>query len=96
MSDYPILVKEYKGDQAFTIACPSCHDEWVITADELNNEDTYPCTCGALAGHKFWMADPCKGCGKLGFYDRALDYCCSRVCQLQAEYKEQLALRRMG
>lgn len=89
----PILVKDYKGDQAFTIRCQACDAEAVIHPDDLSNEDIYDCPdgCGAIAEHKYWLADECPNCGKLGFWAVNLDYCCSRVCQLQNEYRKATA-----
>lgn len=92
MSDYPILVRRYTGTEALTIICEACGEEEVIGADDLLNEGLYACSeCGGSAIHKYDAADACPNCGKLGYYEQTLDGCCSRVCQLQAEYKESLA-----
>lgn len=97
MSGYPILIADWTGKQAMTIVCESCHAEAVITDDDLQNEGLYSCPkhCGGLAVYKYEQADKCGGCGKLGFYDSKInDGCCSRVCQLQAEYAKDLATRK--
>lgn len=98
MSGYPILVADWTGAQAMTIVCESCHAERVLEDDgALLSEGMYPCPrgCGGWATYKYEQADKCGGCGKLGFYDSKInDGCCSRVCQLQAEYAKDLATRK--
>ena len=97
---YPILVKRWTGDQAMTIVCEACHATAVIDPDDIQNEDIYPCPldCGGWACMKYYEADECPGCGKLGFWSEtheALDGHCSRVCQLQAAYAADLASRKL-
>jgi hypothetical protein len=103
VSDYPILVERYRGEQSMTIVCEDCHAERVIDADDISNEgdyicprDTYgqPTVCGGFAVMKYQEADSCPNCGKLGFWDEHPGQCCSRVCQLQAEYAKELAARK--
>lgn len=93
---YPILVERYAGNQAVTIVCESCNATAVIDAADLRSDPLYACPagCGGHATHKYEEADRCPGCGKLGFYERVLGGCCSRVCQLQAEYARELEARR--
>lgn len=107
MSRYPIIVARYTTDQALTIICDRCHAEAVIHPDDLLNEGLYECPadtelsraastaqrCRGSAFMKYEEGDPCKGCGRLGFWDRKLDGCCSRRCQLQAEYAAALKAR---
>jgi hypothetical protein len=101
---YPILIERYRGNQAMTIVCERCHAEAVIDADDLVNDDLYECPadtelsrkaspaprCRGYACMKYVEADRCKSCRKLGFFEDALNGCCSRVCMLQAEYAESL------
>lgn len=107
MSDYPILVANWTGAQALTIVCERCHAERVIDADELSNEDIYECPgdrelgrtastakrCRGLAMMKYVEAERCRGCGALGF-EQPVDGCCSRRCQLQADYAAMLERSR--
>lgn len=104
MMEYPILVAEWKGDQALTIVCEKCGAEVVLDPDELLNEGLYECPadtelsrrastarrCRGSAVMKYEQADKCQSCGKLGFW---LNGCCSRRCLLQAEYAKQLQER---
>ena len=96
MSDYPILVEKLTAEQAMRIRCETCGAEKDITDDEILNDAVYACPkrCGGSAVYKYEWADKCGGCGKLGFYEKVLDGCCSRVCQLQAEYKRELEARK--
>ena len=93
---YPILVERYTGAQAMTIVCRHCHAEEVIGPDDIVNDDLYACPrwaegCEGVAQHKYLEADhKCGGCGQLGFFSADLGNCCSRRCQLQAEYAETL------
>jgi hypothetical protein len=91
--DRTVLVVDYKGDQALTIICERCAAEAVIDADDILNDDLYACPagCPGSAGMKYWQADPCVNCGKLGFWSDRLKRCCSRSCMLQAEYAASLA-----
>jgi hypothetical protein len=93
MGEYPIKVEDYAGNQAMTIRCTSCGVERVITADDILNEDRYACPagCPGYAEHKYVQADPCKNCGELGWYEAAMDGCCSRRCKLQREYALSLS-----
>jgi hypothetical protein len=105
MSDYPIPVRDSTGETAMTIICEKCRAEAVITADELLNEGLYECPadtergrlasteprCCGMAVMKYEVADECPGCKRLGWWDHdVLGGCCSRRCQLQAEYAAAL------
>jgi hypothetical protein len=103
--EYPILVRDLKPEQALVIICEKCHTEETIGPDDLLNEGLYMCpqnaygeplVCDGTAIMKYEPADPCKGCGKLGFWgclNDPLNGCCSRACMLQAEYAESLNAR---
>lgn len=105
MTEYPIPVERYAGNQALTIVCERCGAEDVISPDEILNEDLYECPadtersrrasteprCRGYAVMKYAEADRCPGCRRLGFWNARLDGCCSRRCQLQAEYAKTLA-----
>ena len=93
---YPILVEKLTPEQALRIVCQRCGAEEEIGEDEILNDAVYACpkNCGGAAIYKYEWADKCPGCGKLGFYEKVLDGCCSRVCQLQAEYAKELAARK--
>jgi hypothetical protein len=93
--NYPILIEHYTGKQSMTIVCKDCHTERVLSPDDLSNEGIYHCAaCDAWnATYKYEEADKCPNCGTLGFYEAVLDYCCSRVCQLQTEYARDLKAR---
>ena len=107
MTEYPILVERYTGNQSLTIICERCGSEDVISPDEILNEDLYECPadteigrqastarrCHGTASMKYAEADRCHGCRRLGFWDH-LDGCCSRRCQLQAEYARSLEANR--
>lgn len=106
MTDYPILVEKWTGNQSMTIICESCKAEAVITPDDLLNEGLYECPadtelsrkastaarCRGTAVMKYEEAERCRGCGTLGFYGDVahLEGCCSRRCKLQAEYADSL------
>lgn len=91
--EYPILVENYKEDQAAKVVCASCHLE--LTYWDPSEGDPYDLclscdSCGGGLRYKYQQADRCPGCATLGFYEKTLDYCCSRVCQLQSEYAATL------
>lgn len=91
--EYPILVREWKGNQSMQIVCESCGAEAFLTGDTIRNEGFYNCPkdCGGSATYKYEQADECPGCKKLGFFHRgALDGCCSRACKLQRDYAKDL------
>lgn len=67
-------------------ACPRNWDAPIVRWDERHK---LPCPDGH-AVHKYQEADPCPGCGKLGWWDVGDDNACSRRCQLQAEYARSL------
>lgn len=92
MSSYPILVERYKRGQASELVCLNCGAEMtVVDPGQFNNDGCYRCSlCGGEATYKFEEAERCKGCSTLGHYEEVLDYCCSRVCQLQAQYIREL------
>src|SRR6476646_9694355 len=89
---YPILVDDFGLAQSLLIVCEACAAEAVLTADELSNDACYSCPagCPGWAVYKYEVADRCKGCGQLGFYEAVLDGCCSRRCLLQWQYLQTL------
>lgn len=103
MTDYPILVARWTGDQALTIVCERCHTEAVIDPDDIRSEDLYECPadavrrrrasitarCGGSASMKYVEGEQCASCGTLD-YSMPVDGCCSRRCALQAEYAQSL------
>ncbi len=93
---YPILVERLASKQALLIVCVSCRAEAYVNAEDIRNDENYGCAgCGASAVYKYAEADDkCPNCGKLGFFSPVLEHCCSRVCQLQAEYARTLSARR--
>lgn len=95
MSGYPILVERWTGDQALTIVCERCGAEAVLAPAGLLTEGLYQCPdgCPGAAVMKYDEADRCGGCGTLGYHSPTLDHCCSRRCQLQAEYAATLKAR---
>ena len=100
MSRYPILVERFKGKQAFRVVCTTCDARHELTGDQVAGEDGYRAGEGLLAcvrqdcdgrmTYAYMEATRCGGCQRLGFYEQALDYCCSKKCQLQAEYAKKL------
>lgn len=92
---YPILTDRYKPEQALQVVCPSCGATAKGDPGE-NSDGMYECPqkCGGLTTWMYVEADRCGGCGKLGHYEKVLDYCCSRVCQLQKGYARELEARR--
>jgi hypothetical protein len=109
MTDYPIVVSRFTPKQALTIVCERCGAEETLEPDELLNEGLYECPadtelgrrastaprCRGSAVMKYEEGDTCPSCGRLGFWDRALNRCCSRKCMLQAEYAESLKRARL-
>ena len=96
MSKYPILVEKYRPGQALDVVCQSCDAEMIGDPSE-NSDGLYTCavpSCQGLTTWKYEEADKCGGCGKLGHFHERLGYCCSRRCQLQAEYAKELADRK--
>lgn len=96
MSRYPILVQRFKGEESLVIVCERCGAEGQANPDELENDGVYGCPrgCGALAVYKYDEGDKCRGCQKLGYW-QGWGGCCSRRCQLQVEYAEQLRRERV-
>ena len=91
----PILVDRLSAEQAKRLRCEKCrHEANLNLPDDLNQEATWECpACGEWAMHfKYEEADRCPNCDKLGFWDERLRRCCSRVCLLQVEYAEALAV----
>ena len=89
MTEYPIPVERYRGDQALTVICETCCAETVVDSDNVLSDGFYGCPadCGGLATFKYAEADRCPNCKKLGWFPEALSHhCCSRVCVLQWEY----------
>lgn len=108
MTKYPILVADWSGNQALTIICEKCGAEEVIDPDEILNEGLYECPadtelsrrastalrCRGSAIMKYEQADPCPGCGTLGFYRAEVNAgCCSRRCMFVAEHAATLPAR---
>lgn len=97
--DYPILVEKYKEDQATRVICTRCEREYTDW-DPADGDPYDLCSkCDSCEGDlmfKYEQADCCRGCGELGFYEKILDHCCSRVCQLQAEYLVSLRTEKNG
>ena len=102
MSRYPILVPRYSDhfppDTAICIG--TCGREWKgheLPRDPAEGEPEelgVECSCGGVVVFKYLEAPQCPGCGKLGGYSsHALGGCCSRRCQLQAEYAAALKAR---
>ena len=101
MSRYPILVDRFddKKAPADLAVCEQCDHEQRYDPAEGPPEDVLTCdACGAFRmTHKYDEAIRCAGCDRLGFWDYdglhgpgPGDYCCSRVCLLQAEYAATL------
>lgn len=96
MSDrYPILVERLRLAQAATVVCERCDGKFMWDPSQGDPHDL--CSkhgeCGGQLVYMYDEAPKCKGCGTLGHHDKALNYCCSRVCMLQAEYAESLKAR---
>lgn len=82
MTEYPILVKRFRGDQALTIVCTTCFAEAVITPDDILNDGLYECPANTergrtasteprCRGHAEMMydeGDSCPNCAKLGYW----------------------------
>ena len=97
MTEYPILVKKWDAKHPPDLAvCEKCHHEERYDPAEGTPEDVMTCSaCGAFAmTSKYDVGSECKGCGKLGYFEKVLNYCCSRRCMLQREYLESLHGRR--
>lgn len=104
MTEYPILIRRMTGAKALTIICQRCDTEAVIHPDDILNEGLYMCPrneygkpaqCDGSAVMKYDQGDECKGCEKLGFWDRdTLKGCCSRKCMLQVEYLKTIRSAR--
>jgi hypothetical protein len=90
---YPILVERLDSRTAVLAICQSCGHESEAAPDEPGfNDGEWPCGCGGWVCFKYVEADhKCPNCGKLGFFEKPLAPCCSRRCQLQADYAAQLA-----
>lgn len=95
VTEYPILVRRFAGQQPMVIICEACEAEMVLLPDDLLNEGYYACPDGCPGGatYKYEQGDSCRGCKRLGFWSNQ-GGCCSRVCKLQVEYAEQLRLER--
>lgn len=93
MSRYPILVERWDEQHPSDMAvCERCHK--TVTIDPSEGDPYDRCLkhrgCGGQVVMKYEQADKCGGCGRLGFYEKALSHCCSRRCMLQAEYAKTL------
>jgi hypothetical protein len=99
--NYPILVDRWDDKHPADLAvCERCHAtfKW-DPADgdpydlcQTHGNPTVKNDCGGQIVMKYDAAPKCGGCGRLGYWDKALAYCCSRRCQLQAEYAETLRM----
>lgn len=68
--------------------CPRNVGAPIVRWDERHK---LPCPKGH-ASMKYQEADhKCGGCGALGFFDEALEYCCSRACMFQARWLRERA-----
>jgi hypothetical protein len=99
MSDYPILVEKFTDDQAYIVVCEDCGLRARLTGDEVAGEVGYRAAGGFLTcvhgcdgsmTYAYEEALRCGGCRSLGHHEKALNYCCSRACMLQAEYAASL------
>lgn len=99
-AEYPILVKDFAvpGD-ALRVACTDCDHTW--KADDVDDYiswiDFRDCPhCGSFALVPMYEEAPaCNNCGKLGYWESVLEYCCSRACMLQAEYAKKLRIKKI-
>lgn len=105
MSDdrYPILVDRWDDKHPADLAvCTRCDATFTVDPSEGDPYDlctthgnpTLPGDCGGQIVMKYDQGDRCKGCGKLD-YSMPLAGCCSRKCQLQAEYAASLEAGRV-
>lgn len=101
---FPILIpsEQFRGDKCAIAICQRCLREATWDPSEGDPYDLCarcPATdenrpgrvCGGPIVFKYVPGDSCKSCGKLDHeMPRGLGGCCSRRCQLQAEYAESL------
>lgn len=94
MSEFPILVATFTGDQPFELACDDCEHTWPATDVDafMAAIEVGACpTCGSYRIVPAYDEAPeCPNCGVLGDHEKALRYCCTRACLLQLEYAEGL------
>lgn len=105
MPEYPILVAEWRGDQALTIICEECGAEEIVDPDELLNEGIYECPadtalyrsgstarrCRGTAVMKYEQADQCEGCGKLGFWHGSHETAIDGCCSRRCALQAEYA-----
>ncbi len=98
---YPILVEKF-GIRAnsLKLGCDACGYSWMPkdVDEHLAAVDYGFCPrCGSGEIFPAYDTAPkCGGCGKLGYHEKQLNYCCSRTCMLQVEYAESLKKRGGG
>lgn len=89
---YPILVERFKPFQGDIAVCERCDHEFKYDPTDGDPEDL--CikhdNCGGQITWKYDEGEVCRNCRRLGYWARELDFCCSRRCQLQAQYATQL------
>jgi hypothetical protein len=93
MPDYPILVERFDDKHPADLAvCTGCDRTSVVDPGDGDPYDLcMRCgSCGEQVVMKYDEAPACKNCNKLGWWEETTGYCCSRVCQLQAEYASSL------
>ncbi len=97
-SKHPILVERFTRKQALTLACRCCGT--TVMADDAESfiatVDYGGSSCVACGSLRFIPAYEeavrCNACRRLGHWPKTLGYCCSRICELQAEYAQQLGV----
>lgn len=101
MTDYPILVERWdKAHPSDDAVCTRCGHTFKWDPADGDPDDlcsthgnpTVAGDCGGPIVMKYDEGVRCKGCGKLD-YSFMLGGCCSRKCQLQAEYAATLKAR---
>jgi hypothetical protein len=82
---------------ALKLRCAGCGSRWdAADPDEFSRSLDAGCcsVCGSFDLEPAYDVGPaCGGCGRRGPWEKVLDYCCSRACTLQAEYKATLEAR---
>lgn len=93
-SEYPIPVEHLDSYKAQRLGCEGCGYERAATEDEITGysepESFVFCPeCKHGLTWKYAEADPCRNCGKLGWFSDYPEGCCSRACVLQLEYRKE-------